>query len=76
MDLSNQQLDAAKGGAAVRFTAGDTEFVIVRADLFEQVTHPPYDDEDWTEDEMRSLAARTFEDADTAGPIESGHEAD
>ena len=30
---------------------------------------PEYDDTDWTEAELLALPARTFEDADTAGPI-------
>lgn len=30
---------------------------------------PDYDDTDWTEHELLALAARAFDEADTAGPI-------
>ncbi|MBW3599330.1 MAG: hypothetical protein KY475_18935 [Planctomycetes bacterium] len=69
MQLSREQFEAAKGGATVRLKAEDTELVVLRADLFERVMRTSYDDGDWTEEEMRALAASTFDDADTAGPI-------
>jgi hypothetical protein len=44
----------------------NAEVIVRRADLYERLVH---DDGEWTQEEMRALAARTFEEADTAGPI-------
>lgn len=37
MNISTQQLDAAKRGEAVRLQADDVEVVLLRADLFRQM---------------------------------------
>ena len=43
------------------------DLVLLRRDLYEQ-SKVEYDDSDWSDEEMRAVAARTFEDADNAGP--------
>lgn len=68
MILTPEQIEAVKQGEAVRLLADEVsaEVIVLRADLYEKMV---YDDSEWTTDEMRALAARTFEDADSAGPI-------
>ncbi len=56
----------AAGDGPVRVTDPEThrEYVIVSADLFDQLREGAYDDGPWTEDEMDRLAA---EQADLLG---------
>jgi prevent-host-death family protein len=70
MNVTNEQLDAARSGDPVELTAHGEVFVLLTKDVFERVKPAlAYDDSDWTEEEMSQLAAQTFEDADNAGPI-------
>ena len=64
MELSTQQLQAIKEGEPVRARAAEieTDCIVLRADVFEQVRHLFIDD--WSEDEMRLVAARAMESAD------------
>ena len=64
MQLTNEQLDAVRSGASVRLNEGNTEVVVLRADLFERLRGLLYDASPWTEEEMDLLAA---EDADALG---------
>ena len=64
MQLTNEQLDAVRSGASVRLNEGNTEMVVLRADLFERLRGLLYDASPWTEEEMDLLAA---EDADALG---------
>lgn len=75
MELTADQLKAVGDGLPVPVVIDHTECVIIRRDVFEQAQKEDasktlYDDSDWTDDELRALAGRTVEDADTAGPIE------
>ncbi len=67
MNLTVEQRESLSRGNAVAVEADGLQCVIVRADVFERIAN--YCDGDWTDDEMRLLATRTFEDADSAGPI-------
>ena len=54
----------------MELTVNGDVFVLLAKDVFERVKPAlAYDDSDWTEEEMRRVTARTFEDADRAGPI-------
>ncbi len=64
MQLTNEQFDAVRSGHSVRLTEANTEVVVVRADIFEQLQALHYDASAWTDDEMALLAA---EDADRLG---------
>ena len=64
MQLTQEQFDAIKQGVSVRLTEAGTELVVVRADVFERLNAPRYDDDPWTDEEMDMLAA---EDADRLG---------
>jgi hypothetical protein len=67
MNLSIDQRSSLVKGEPVRVEENGLECVIVRADVFEQISNHGTDA--WTPEEMRLLAMRTFEDADSAGPI-------
>lgn len=69
MDLTAEQRTAIEAGEPVPYVVGRTECVVLRKDVFERMQQVAYDDGDWTEEEMLSLAQRTFADADAAGPI-------
>jgi hypothetical protein len=70
MELTPDQLKSLQEGNAVPVRLNGTDCIVLRKDIFDQVQRTSsYDDGDWTEEEMRALAARTFEDADRAGPI-------
>ena len=70
MNLTNQQLQAARSGKAVTLTADGESFVLLSKDVFDRVRRVvEYDDGEWTDEELRRLAARTFEEADNAEPI-------
>ncbi len=64
MELTKEQLEAVRGGKAVRLSEGGTELVVVRADVFERLRGLRYDDSPWSDEEMDRLAA---EDADALG---------
>jgi hypothetical protein len=69
MNLTAEQVDALKHGDPVRIcpTEVGEDCVMLRADVFERVQQ--FFGGDLTVDELRAIAARTFEDADTAEPI-------
>ncbi len=70
MNVTDEQLAAARSGEPVELTANGDTFVLLAKDLFERVRPAlAYDDSDWTDEEMSRVAARTFEDADNARPI-------
>jgi hypothetical protein len=62
MILTAEHIQAAKRGETVRLTADDVEIVVLRADVFDKAQQAAADD--WTDEELRAIAARTFEDAD------------
>jgi len=66
--ITSDQIESAKSGLEVSLHLDGVELVLVRRDVLEQSKYH-YDHGDWTEEELRELAARTFEDADDAGPI-------
>ena len=69
MTLTSEQKLALEHGEAVPLTLDGTECVVVRREVFERLRRVEYEDSDLSELEMRAVAARTFEEADTAGPI-------
>jgi hypothetical protein len=71
MDLTAEQLAAVENGEPVPYLLDHTECVVVRKDVFERMQRIAYDDSEWTAEEMIALAERTFDDADSAGPIPS-----
>ncbi len=64
MELTKEQLEAARGGQSLRLNEGGTEVVVVRADVFERLCDLLHDDSPWSDEEMDLLAA---EDADALG---------
>ena len=71
MDMTQEQKQAINRGETVDLRVDDTECVIVRKDIFDRVRRVlEYDDSEWSREELLAVAKRTFEDADTAGPIE------
>jgi hypothetical protein len=70
MNLTAEQVEAIKEGETVTISPPEVgeECVVLRADVYEKVQQMLSGD--WTEDEMRAIAARTFEDADNAEPIQ------
>jgi hypothetical protein len=64
MQLTQEQLDAARSGNSVRLTEANTDLILVRADVFQRLQALQYDASPWTDDEMALLAA---EDADRLG---------
>ena len=69
-DLTTQQQHALEQGEAVPLVLGQMPCVVIRKDVFERMQRVAYDDSPWTDAEMVLLAARTFDEADRAGPIE------
>lgn len=69
MELTTQQLEAIKEGEPVRARAPEieTDCIVLRADLFERVRHLFVDD--WSDDELLAISARTMESADLGEPI-------
>ena len=68
MSLSPGQIEALERGEPVFLIIDHTECIVLRKDIFERVQRAIGDE--WTDDELRTVAAQTVEDADTAGPIE------
>lgn len=64
MNLTNEQLEAVRGGQPVRLNEQGTDLVVMRADVFERLHDLHYDDSAWSDAEMDLLAA---EDADSLG---------
>ena len=61
MNLTEQQKLAVRKGEAVRVQEEELECVVVRADVYDRLKHLPYDDSDWTADELRLMLARSAE---------------
>jgi hypothetical protein len=70
MTLTAEELTAIESGQPVPVLIDRTECVLIRKDVYEKVNGLVYDDSDWSDAELRAVAARTIFDADTAGPIE------
>lgn len=70
MTLTVKEIDAIRNGEPVRTSVPEigAECIVVRADVFERAQKLLEDE--WSDDELNSLAARTVADADAAGPIE------
>jgi hypothetical protein len=66
--LSPDQLQSLQRGDAIHVQEAGIECVLVRADIFERIK-AAINGDDWTSEEMRALAVRSLDDADTAGPI-------
>jgi len=64
MQLTDEQLEAVLSGESVRLKEGNTDLVVMRADVFDRLQDLLYDDGPWTDEEMDLLAA---EDADALG---------
>jgi hypothetical protein len=64
MNLSSEQLEAVRNGRSVRLSEGGTDFIVLRADVFEHLRRLLYDDSAWSDEEMDLLAQ---EDADMLG---------
>jgi hypothetical protein len=68
MNLTGEQKKALERGEPVGVTLDSVECVVLRRDLYDRLARL-YDDSLWADDELRALAAKTFDDADSAGPI-------
>ena len=66
MTLTRDQKNAVEHGQAVPITLDGTDCIVVRRDVYERLSRAEYDDTEWHEDELRALASRTFDEADTA----------
>ena len=69
MNLTSEQIEAAKQGGVVHLALPGTKLVVIREDMYDKLKALLYDDSEWTEDEMQALAEFAFDDADNAGPI-------
>ncbi len=71
MNLTTEQVHAIQSGQPVHVTEPQSqiECVVVRADVYEKIKSFAYDDSEWTDDEIRALAAGASDEADSAGPI-------
>ena len=67
--LTGEQFKSLEKGESVQIEEGGLKCVILRADVFEKIKTSMPDDDDWSIDELRALAARTVYEADSAGPI-------
>jgi hypothetical protein len=67
--LSGEQLQSLQNGDSVQIEDAGLKCVILRADVFEKIKALVFDEADLSDDELRALAARAAQDADTAGPI-------
>lgn len=69
MNLTSEQIEAAKQGGVVHLALPGAKLVVIREDIYDRLKALVYDDSEWTPDEMQALAEFTFDDADDAGPI-------
>jgi hypothetical protein len=67
--LTPQQKQSLEHGQAIDLMIDQTQCVVIRRDVYERAL-AAYDDSPWTDGELAEQASRTFDDADTAGPIE------
>jgi hypothetical protein len=54
MNLTDEKLEAVRNGEPFRFTQGDTDFVLIRADVYDR-TKSLFDDGPLTTDERQRL---------------------
>ena len=66
MTLTSKQTRAIQNGQAVSVTVEQTECVVLRKDIFQQIRHRAYDDSDWSDAEMEAVAAEMFDALDDA----------
>lgn len=64
MPFTQEQWEAIRRGQSVRLNEGDTDLIVLRADVFERLRGLLYDDSPWSNEEMDLLAA---EDAEMLG---------
>lgn len=69
MTLSTEQSQELEQGRALPLTIDQTEYVVLRKDIYEQLCGNAYDDSDWTQAEMQALATETFARLDSAERI-------
>jgi hypothetical protein len=69
LELTAEERISLETGEPVPCVVDATDCVVVRKDVFDRVQHVAYDDNEWSAEEMIALAARAFDDADTAGRI-------
>ncbi len=62
MDLTQQQISALQHGDIVPLTVHETECVVVRKDVFDQMQTPVYDDGDWTAEETSATGVAHVHD--------------
>jgi hypothetical protein len=55
MNVTAEEMQAAKRGEAVRLTADDIEVVLIRADLYDRIKGAIYDDSPLTQEERLAL---------------------
>ena len=67
MQLTEEQLEVVRSGYSVRFNAAGTEFVILRADVFERLRDELYDTSPWTDEEMDLLRWEACQMLDSYG---------
>lgn len=72
MELAPHQIEALKTGAPVMLTVEQTPCILVRHDVYGRNRTLVSDDSEWAEEEVDAIAAQTFAEADSAGPIVSG----
>lgn len=70
MNLTPDQMRALAAGEPVEVVIDHTDCVLVRKDVFQRVSSLAYDDSEWTESEMRAMAARAMDEGDSSGQIE------
>lgn len=68
--ITKAQVREAEKGIPVEVRIDDTDFVLIRKDLYEREQKIAYDDSELSENELRAIAARTLDDLDSAGAIE------
>jgi hypothetical protein len=70
MLLTSDQIEAIKQGEPVRIfpTEVGADCVMLRADVFDKVQILL--GREWSDDDLRAIAVRTFADADAAEPIQ------
>ncbi len=63
IELTEEQRQLLDSGKAVDVTDAQTaqRYVVIRQDVYERSRHLLFDDSDWTDDDLRSLLARSAE---------------
>ena len=66
MTLTSEQTVAIQNGQAVSVTVDQTECIVLRKDVFQEIWQSAYDDSEWTDVEMEAVAAEMFDALDDA----------